>query len=170
LRIQYKDYSQWQHREKTKDGLRKQEEYWLNVFAGPVPVLNLPADFTRPGTQRFEGDRISFDISAENTATLNRLALQQSTTLYTVLLSIYYLLLYRLSRQEDIVIGAPTAGRVHNDLQHIIGLFLNTVTTRNYPRPGKTFTGFLSEVKTNTFQAFENQEYQFDELVDKLEV
>ncbi|MCU0286403.1 MAG: amino acid adenylation domain-containing protein, partial [Acidobacteria bacterium] len=170
LKIRYCDYAEWQNREREKERIKKQEEYWLKQFEGEVPILKLPIDFSRPTLQNFEGERIFFKISGADTAALNRLALAQETTLYTVLLSLYYILLHKLSRQEDIVIGAPTAGRIHADLQDLIGMFLNTLTLRHYPGPGKTFTGFLSEVKTGVLNALENQEYQFDELVDKLEL
>ncbi|HLP47541.1 MAG TPA: amino acid adenylation domain-containing protein, partial [Candidatus Kapabacteria bacterium] len=170
LRIRYSDYSEWQNREKEKERIKKQEEYWLKRFEGEVPILKLPTDFSRPRMQSFEGKRTFFNISEADTAALNRLALEQETTLYTVLLSLYYILLHKLGQQEDIVIGAPTAGRVHADLQDLIGMFLNTLTLRYYPQPGKTFITFLSEVKTGVLDALENQEYQFDELVDKLEL
>ncbi|MFC2146393.1 amino acid adenylation domain-containing protein [Acidobacteriota bacterium] len=170
LRIQYKDYSEWQTQEKEKARIKKQEEYWLKTFERQVPVLNLPADYSRWQTQNFEGKRVFFEISAGDTAALNRLAMEQETTLYTVLLSLYYVLLHKLSHQEYIVIGAPTAGRIHDDLQNTIGIFLNTLSIKNCPQPGKTFTCFLNEVRNRVFEAFENQEYQFEDLVDKLGV
>lgn len=170
LRIQYKDYSQWQNRERGQERIKKQEEYWLNTFEGNVPVLNLPADFSRPTAQSFEGKRVFFQLSAQETKGLNRLAREQGTTLYTVLLSFYYVLLHKLCQQEDIVIGAPTAGRTHDDLQNIIGMFLNTLALRNRPQPGKSFISFLNEVHTRVLEAFDNQDYQFDDLVDKLGV
>ncbi|MCP5048692.1 MAG: amino acid adenylation domain-containing protein, partial [bacterium] len=170
LRIRYKDYAQWQNRDRQRKRIDKQEEYWLNTFAGPVPLLDLPTDFSRPPTLSFEGKWDFFEVPEAQTSSLNRMALERETTLYTLLLSIYYILLHRLTRQEDIILGAPTAGRGHDDLRNIIGMFLNTLALRNHPRPGITFSRFLDEVRTRTFEAFENQEYQFDELVEKLEL
>ncbi|MCP4151745.1 MAG: AMP-binding protein, partial [bacterium] len=79
-------------------------------------------------------------------------------------------LLSKLSGQDDIIVGTPTAGRRHADLENIIGMFVNTLAMRNYPEGGKTIEEYLGEVKENTLQAFENQEYQFEELVEKLSV
>jgi amino acid adenylation domain-containing protein len=65
-------------------------------------------------------------------------------------------------------VGTTTAGRRHVDQQQIMGMFVNTLALRNYPAPWKTFKEFLSEVKERTLQAFENQDYQFEELVEKV--
>ncbi|MGM1050753.1 MAG: condensation domain-containing protein, partial [Bacillota bacterium] len=78
------------------------------------------------------------------------------------------ILLSKCTGQEDIIIGSPIAGRPHADLENIIGMFVNTLVMRNYPKSGKTYKGFLDEVKENSLRAYENQDYQFEELVDKL--
>ncbi|HLP57996.1 MAG TPA: amino acid adenylation domain-containing protein, partial [Candidatus Deferrimicrobium sp.] len=78
------------------------------------------------------------------------------------------ILLSRLGRQEDIIVGMPTAGRRHADIQQVIGMFVNTLALRNFPRVNKTFRDFLSEVKQTTLNAFENQEYPFENLVEKV--
>jgi non-ribosomal peptide synthetase component F len=87
-----------------------------------------------------------------------------------VLLSIYYILLSKISGREDIVTGTPTAGRLHADLEPVIGMFVNTLPLRNYPEGGKSFREFLQEVKTRTLEAFDNQDYQLEELIKKLGV
>ncbi|MCP5046245.1 MAG: AMP-binding protein, partial [bacterium] len=46
--------------------------------------------------------------------------------------------------------------------------FVNTLALRNYPSPSKTFDVFLNGVKQRTLDAFENQDYPFDNLVEKV--
>ncbi|MCP4157340.1 MAG: hypothetical protein GY757_57045, partial [bacterium] len=112
----------------------------------------------------------SFALNKNETAKLKKMAKENEITLYMTILSIYTLLLSKLSGQEDIIVGTPTAGRRHADLENIIGMFVNTLAIRNTPKSGKTIEEYLREVKENTMQAFENQEYQFEELVDRLSV
>ncbi|MCP5054082.1 MAG: hypothetical protein GY940_43340, partial [bacterium] len=76
----------------------------------------------------------------------------------------------KLSGQEDVVIGTPVAGRRHADLEKVIGMFVNTLALRNYPGGRKVAKEFLKEVKERTLNAFENQECQFDNLVEQLPV
>ncbi|MCP4146653.1 MAG: amino acid adenylation domain-containing protein, partial [bacterium] len=72
------------------------------------------------------------------------------------------------SGQEDIIVGTVTAGRGHEDLEGIVGMFLNTMALRNYPEGEKIFEDFLTEVKLTAFAAFEHQDYPFDQLVSKV--
>ncbi|EPR11937.1 hybrid non-ribosomal peptide synthetase/type I polyketide synthase [Ruminiclostridium papyrosolvens] len=169
LRIQYKDYSAWQNRMKADDRIRKQEEYWLKVFQGEIPVLNLPEDFTRPRVQSFEGDSIAFDVAPEVAKGLEKLAGDTGATLYMVLLAAYNVLLSKYTGQEDIIVGTPIAGRPHADLENLMGIFVNTLAMRNYPECRKTFRKFVEEVRENALRAYENQNFQFEELVEKLD-
>ncbi|MGD2092001.1 MAG: amino acid adenylation domain-containing protein, partial [Candidatus Aminicenantes bacterium] len=170
LRTRYRDWTQWQNHESNSTRVKNQEAYWIKEFEDKILALNLPYDYTRPAVQDFTGKRVTFALSTRETDSLNTLARQEEVTLYMLLLSAYYVLLYKLTYREDIVIGAPTAGRLQVELQKIIGMFLNTLALRNFPGGGKPFKILLKEVKTKVLNAFENQEYQFDDLVDRLGV
>ncbi|MEJ2627692.1 MAG: condensation domain-containing protein, partial [bacterium] len=170
LRIQYKDFSQWQNSEGEKENLKRQEGYWLKGFEGEIPVLNLPTDYPRPAVQSFAGAVVVFEICADETRALKAMALGQGSTLFMVLLALTDVLISRLSSQEDIVIGTPIAGRRHADLEKTMGMFINTLALRNYPSGEKSFRGFLREVRDRTLEAFENQDYQFEDLVEQAAV
>ena len=101
---------------------------------------------------------------------LHKLTDESGTTLYMVLLAAYNVLMAKYSGQEDIIIGSPIAGRPHADVERTIGMFVNTLAIRNQPEAGKSFKQFLTEVKETSLRAFENQDYPFEELVDKLNV
>lgn len=116
------------------------------------------------------GDRIQFRIDPELTMQLNRLAMTHDSTLYMVLLAAYYIMLYKYTGQEDIVIGTNVAGRSHPDLENIIGMFLNVLPLRNYPRGDLAFREFLAQVRRNTLDAFDNQDYPFERLLSKLNI
>jgi amino acid adenylation domain-containing protein len=170
LKVQYKDFSEWQNSAAEKEKISRQEEYWLRQFTGAIPALDLPYDFSRPPLKSYEGGTISFEINEEETAALNHMALEQGATLYMVLLAIYYIFLKKISGREDIVIGTPTAGRRHADLEPIIGMFINTLCLRNYSGKGESFSEFLQEVKVRTLGAFENQDYRLEDLIEKIDV
>jgi tyrocidine synthetase-3 len=168
LRIQYKDYAHWQHSDEVKQRIEEEEKYWLDVFSGQIPALNLPTDFPRPNVQTYSGRMYEFPIGRRETAAINNLAQQTGTTLFMVLLAIFNTWLAKLSGQEDIVVGTPVAGRGHADLAPIIGMFVNTLALRNVTDMNATFNESLRQVKDNTLEAFENQEFQFEELVEKV--
>ncbi|MCP4154843.1 MAG: amino acid adenylation domain-containing protein, partial [bacterium] len=169
LRIQYKDYTQWQNSNREKVMLL-QENYWLKEFEGELPIIHLPSDYPRAMLQRFEGNTIEFFTGKKETETLKRIARKHGITMYMLILAVYNILLTKLSGQEDIIIGTPIAGRRHEDLARIIGIFVNTLALRNAPEARKIFPDFLEEVKEKTLTAFENQDYPFEELVEKVAV
>ncbi|WP_270168683.1 non-ribosomal peptide synthetase [Paenibacillus sp. SYP-B4298] len=170
LRIQYKDYAVWQQSESQKERIRQQEAYWLEQLGGELPVLELPLDYVRPAVQQFHGHTLHFRIDAQKVEGLRQIAADSGATLYMVLLAAYNVLLHKYTGQEDMIVGTPIAGRTHEDLQPLIGMFVNTLAIRSYPAGAKTFLAYLEEVKEATFGAYEHQDYPFEELVEKLEV
>ncbi|MGL3758799.1 amino acid adenylation domain-containing protein [Bacillus velezensis] len=165
LRLQYKDFSQWQNAFLLSGGLEKQALYWKNRFQGNVPVLHLPYDYERPPKQSFIGEKIFFQLDKKTTVGLKNVAKEQEVTLHMLLLTAFNILLSKYSGQEDIVVGVPVAGRTHADLQNIIGVFVNTLAIRNLPVKEKAIKDFIMEVKENSIQAYDNQGYQLEELI-----
>nr|WP_256756848.1 non-ribosomal peptide synthetase [Cohnella sp. WQ 127256] len=168
LRIQYKDFATWQQEAAYQDALLDDETYWLNRFAGELPVLDLPSDDRRPAVFSYEGDRIQFSANREMTEGLHQVAARTGSSMYMVLLAAYNVLLAKVTGQTDIVVGSPIAGRSHADLEGMLGVFINTLAMRNAPEPDKTFEQLLLEVKENALQAYAHQDYPFEQLVDKL--
>lgn len=170
LHLQYKDYAEWQQSEEQKQERERRKEFWLLQFAGELHAAELPYDFPRPLIKSFEGSSIDFSINADDTIRLNSIAEAEGATLFMVVLSIFSVLLGKLSSQEDVVVGIPTAGRQHADLENIIGMFVNTLPLRNYPSGELRFKEFLREVKQNTLACIDNQSYPYEELIDQLKL
>jgi fengycin family lipopeptide synthetase D len=170
LKVRYREYVNWQDEVSKTEAFKKQEKYWLEKFEDEIPILKLPFDFKRPNIQSFEGERLAMTLDCEMAGMLKQLAKNKGTTLYMVLFAAYNILLHKYSGQEDIVVGSPVVGRSQPYFEKLIGMFVNTVAIRNYPVGGKKFEEFLAEVKLNALEAFENQDYQFEELVQKLNI
>jgi iturin family lipopeptide synthetase A len=169
VKLHYIDYLEWYNSEEHRNSIKKQEAYWLKELGGDIPVLNLPSDYpTRPSQKGFGGFSEFFTIEREEVSALKRLAQKQEATLYMILLAAYYLLLAKLCGQEDIIISNLISGRDHVTVEQIVGLFVNKLVLRGHLSPGKTFREFLKETKEKLLKAYENQEYPFSELVDKL--
>ncbi|GGA37428.1 hypothetical protein GCM10007416_07920 [Kroppenstedtia guangzhouensis] len=168
LNLQYKDYALWQRERLHSEEMKKHQQFWLNRFSGEIPVLQLPTDFPRPLNQSFEGDRIQLSLPSELWRRMQKFAEQYGVTLYMFLLAAYNVLLHRYTQQEDIIVGTPIAGRLHSDQESMVGVFVNTLAMRNYPSADKKFTDLLRDVKENAIEAYQHQEYPFEELVDRL--
>ncbi|MCP4216573.1 MAG: amino acid adenylation domain-containing protein, partial [bacterium] len=166
--VQYKDYAMRQNSLKEAETLSRQEKYWVEQFSGSIPVLPLPYDNPRPAVHSFAGSTVEFQLEPAIVTALKGITAAENVTLYMVLASVFYVMLSKLGGEEDIVIGSPTAGREHPDVDTVIGMFVNTLAMRNYPGGHKKFGEFLQEVKERTLSAFENQEFQFEDLVERV--
>ncbi len=170
LNLRYRDYAEWQNSPERRADLRRQEEYWLDLFADEVPRPELPLDYPRPPYRGLEGGEVTFPLGPEQTRDLESLAVAQGASLYMVLLALFNLLLSKLTGGRDLVVGAPVAGRPHADLHGIIGMFVNTLALRTCIDDTLGFGEYLAHLKEKTLEAFENQEYPFEELVEKVAV
>ncbi|MEC0494840.1 non-ribosomal peptide synthetase [Bacillus glycinifermentans] len=168
LPFQYKDFAVWQNARMKNEAYAKQEEYWLELLADELPVLELPLDKPHPAVQSFAGDSVETAADLKLKRKLELLARENGATLYMVLLAAYQTLLARYSGQDDIVVGSPIAGRPHADLEMVAGMFVNTLAMRGYPQIDKTFRIFLKEIRETVLEAFEHQEVQFEGIVEKL--
>ena len=166
LTHQFKDYSEWI---RTRD-FSAQKEYWTNQFNDEIPLLDIPLDFIRPQEQSHDGAMTRIETGKELAGKIKILAQKTGTTEYMMFLASAMVLLGKYSRQEDVVIGSPISGRMHKDTEQMLGMFVNTLAMRSKPEAEKTFRSFLDEVKVSSLNAYENQEYPFEELVENVNV
>lgn len=169
-KLQFKDYAVWENSEEYQSIIEKEEKYWLEVFKSEIPILDLPTDYQRPSIMRFEGTTEFFTIDREISNRLREMCKEDGNTLYMVLLSAFAVLLHKYSGQNDIVVGTPVSGRTHVDLEKMQGMFVNTLALRLQVDGSTRFSDFLKGVKKETITAFENQNYHFETLVEKLKV
>src|SRR5207248_4543691 len=77
-------------------------------------------------------------------------------------------LLSRYTRQHDIAVGTPIAGRTRTETSGLIGFFVNTLVMRSQLNPGTNFRGLLAQVRQKTLEAHEHQEVPFEKLVEEI--
>ncbi len=122
-----------------------------------------------PALQTFHGSSRSTQLSAELTKALNDFSQQEGVTLFMTLLAAFQVLLSRYSSQEDIVVGSPIAGRNQEDVERLIGFFVNTLMLRTDLSGNPSFRELLERVKEVALGAYANQELPFEKLVDELQ-
>ncbi|MCW3467113.1 non-ribosomal peptide synthase/polyketide synthase [Chitinophaga nivalis] len=165
LPVQYADFAIWQRNYLSGDVLAQQQAYWKQQLSG-VATLDLPTDFTRPAIQGRNGAAASFHLNLELTEQLNRLSQQQGVTLFMTLMTAFQVLLHRYSSQDDICIGTPIAGRSQQEIEGLIGFFINTLAIRNDLGGDPVFTALLQQVKETLLAAYQHQDTPFEKVVD----
>ena len=167
LPIQYADYSIWQRSYLQGETLHKKIGYWKDKLRN-VPALDLPVNYSRPAVQSTRGAVTSFSIDKNVCDQLNAISRQEGTTMFMTLLATLNVLIYRYSGQDDICIGTPIAGRQQQELESLIGFFINTLALRNHPGNDMSFSTLLQQVKTTTLDAYEHQEVPFEKVVESV--
>lgn len=170
LKIQYKDYAQWQTEQFQSEEYKNQLQHWLKRFEGEVPILDLPTDKSRALINAYQGDSVDFIIEKETFSKFKKFCESYSVTVFTGLLSLVKTLLYKYTNQQDITVGTPIGGRIHTDLEDQIGLYINTVPLRTVFDENSDFISLLHKVEQSVIDAQENQMVAFDELVLNLDL
>jgi len=168
LKVQYKDYSYQQCNEIDISRMESQKNYWLSQLSGDLPVLDLPSDYIRPAYQAYNGDVVISNISSSITQRLNVLSDDTKVTPFMMMLSVWYLLMFKLLNQTDIIVGSPVANRSNKDIESLIGFFVNSLALRISIDKNQDFISLLESVKKVCIEAYKNQELPFDRLVEIL--
>jgi len=169
LPIQYADYAWWQRETWAQGGnIESLLAYWKPQLAGASEVLEFPTDRPRPRVQTYQGTVRHFLLPVELAQAIRELSQREGATSFMVLLAAFNALLHRYTRQEDILVGSPIAGRNFKEVQGLIGCFLNTLVFRTQLDGDPTFRELVQRVRETALGAYAHQELPFEQLVDEL--
>jgi amino acid adenylation domain-containing protein len=165
--VQYADFALWQRRYLQGSAINHRLSYWKNRLSGLSP-LTLQTDFPRPAIQGTRGAHLSVGLDASLVADLQVLSLDRGCTLFMTLLAVFNVLLSRYSGHEDICVGSPVSGRNRQELEGLIGFFVNTLALRCDLSGNPRFTDLLEQVKNTCLEAYEYQDTPFERMVEAL--
>lgn len=166
LPIQYADYARWQALQ--ADMWSKQREYWTNMLQDSRPA-ELPTDLVRPSVPSGEADSREFIIDGPLHTQLQRFCKEHRVTTYVALLAVFRAAHYRLTGVNDAVVGSPVANRSRQELQGLIGFFVNLQCMRiQIDEEDTTFLSLIQQAKNVVAGALENQDLPFEEIAAEL--
>ena len=167
--IQYRDFAEWQRYYLTGENLAKQLAYWKKQLEG-YENINLPTDKPRPAEINYSGNIYCFEVSEVISEKLKKLAKTNSTTLYCILLSAFYILLHKHTQQADLIIGTPIANRHFTQTKDIIGLFVNTLPIRVKINPENSIIDLIQQIIYTLSETQQHQDIPFEKIVNELKV
>ncbi len=169
LPIQYADFATWQREWLQGERLEEQLFYWREQLAGSLPLLELPTDRPRPNFKTIHGADVRLNLSSSLSKEITQLGRREGTTLFMTLLSVFYVLLYRYTNQEDILFGTPIANRNRAETESLIGFFVNTLILRAHLSDTMTFRELLRQIRETSLEAYAHQDLPFEKLVEELQ-
>ncbi|MEU4120563.1 amino acid adenylation domain-containing protein, partial [Kitasatospora sp. NPDC028055] len=173
LPVQYADYTLWQRHLLGKEtdvtsAFTRQYEYWAEQLAGLPEQVTIPGDRPRPAVASYAGDVVRLNFDADLHRDLAELARATDTTVFMVLQASMAALMTRLGAGTDIPIGSGIAGRTDENLDDLIGLFVNSLVLRTNTARNPVFTDLLAQVRRTSLAAHAHQDIPFQYLVEKL--
>ncbi|MBT2427760.1 amino acid adenylation domain-containing protein [Streptomyces sp. ISL-112] len=174
LPVQYTDYTLWQrgllgNSADPASLSAGQLAYWTAEMSGAPEETPLPADRPRPAVSSGRGGMVTFQVPADTTAALGRLARTTATSTFMVLHAALAATLHRAGAGDDITIGTPVAGRTDEALEPLVGFFVNTLALRAHVSPETTFRELLARARDTDLAAYAHQELPFERLVEALQ-
>lgn len=166
LKAQHIDYSEWQNAHLNERELERQLGYWRKQLEGAPPLLTLPTDRPRLAVERYLGRSIDLSLGQERTARVRALCKEKAVTPFMVMTAGLNVLLHLYSGQSDIMMGTVVANRQHEEVENLMGIFINTLVLRSRVQPQETFLQHLVQVRDTALEAFAHQDLPFEQLVE----
>lgn len=170
LAVQYADVAHWQRMCIKEPALEAQRAYWKAKLQGMDSVEQIKPDYPRPAVRTFRGQRVVSRLSSDFSRTLKSFSQHEGVTLFITLLTTLNILLMRHSGQDDISVGSPVAGRIHAELEPLIGCLVNTLVLRTALSDNLTLREALQRVRQTALDAYAHQDLPFEQLLADLRV
>jgi amino acid adenylation domain-containing protein len=166
LPIQYPDYAAWQREWLTGERAQKLAEFWRQTLTDAPLLLELPTDRPRPPQQSFVSGFVPICIGSALTLGLRNLSNRYRSTVFMTVLAAWAAVLSRLSGQQDLVIGTPSANRGRPETEGLIGFFINSLALRINLAGQPSATELLERVRETTIAAHDHQDLPFEQVVE----
>ncbi|HKH47032.1 MAG TPA: amino acid adenylation domain-containing protein [Thermoanaerobaculia bacterium] len=168
LPVQYADFAVWQRDWLQGEVLDEQLAYWRGQLAGAPQVLDLPTDRPRPAARTYRGATRLVSLSSGLSAAVRELSRREGVTPFMTLLAAWAVLLGRHAGQDDLLLGMPVAGRNRQEIEALIGFFINTLVLRVDLAGAPAFGELVGRVRESSLGAFSHADIPFERLVEEL--
>ncbi|MBK7539540.1 MAG: amino acid adenylation domain-containing protein [Myxococcales bacterium] len=146
------------------------ERWWVEQFASSVPTLDLPTDRPRPPMRTTRAGREDRVLPAELVTSVKKLGASLGASLFATLLAGFDALLFRLSGQDDLVVGIPAAGQNAEGLEGLVGHCVNMLPLRAAVHREQRFADLVSATRKVMLDAFDHQDVTFGRVLQGLPI
>lgn len=170
LQYHYADYAVWQKEYLDTRRVNKELMYWKKNLENATPLIGLRTDFPRSPLMNHSSLTSFYIIPSKLMWKIKEYAADQKVTLYMILLAAFQVLIYRYSGDTDVLVGTEIADRHQEDVEQLIGTFVNTLTLRGDLSGNPHFDTFLQQIRDMTLAAYDHQNLPFEMLLDHLKI
>lgn len=164
--FQYKDYTLW-HTKYLEHNRATLINYWSNILKGDLDKVKFP-NHKFSADSNFLGEFFNFEIPKQQVDIINRIAKETGTTKFMVLMSVFQIILYKYTKQKDIIVGAPVAGRPSRNFENVLGFYVNTLPWRSQLDDDLTYRDLLYHVQNQSINNLKNADLPFENIVNEV--
>ena len=168
--MNFSDYAQRDFERQHGPANLKTKTYWTDLFRSLPPPLELPLKGKRPKLRSFHAQRYDLAIDQILWANSKKASAALGCSHLGYLLSVFQILISKLSMQSDVVCGIPAAGQAILGQHGLVGHCVNLLPIRLVLAPGDSFRGVCQRMKATLLGAYEHQEYTFGSLLQQLRI
>lgn len=168
--VQYRHFADWQNNWLQSAALLQQKQYWLEQFSDAPAQVELATEADRAGAYTTKGEKLSFTVPQTLQSNLLQYCQQMSITPYMLFMGALQLLLWKYTGSSDIVVGTAIAGRREQQWHAVVGMFVNMLPIKTHIDEQHTAEQYIAHLKKQLLRAFDNQDYQYEMLVDELQL
>ena len=163
LTIQYKDHAEWERHYRTTNDYIRNKEFWLKMYEGEIPQLEFPV-LHLPTTSSNEGGTMRFEIGRSGIDPILEMWKRAEITDFSGWFSLFCLFLSQLTGQDDLIAGINASGRMQDELEGVVGMFVKTLPIRCRLSPEMSFLDFSKEIHHCLVQAVGRQIYDLSDI------
>ncbi|WP_042390690.1 non-ribosomal peptide synthetase [Streptacidiphilus melanogenes] len=164
----YLEFAREQREQMQGETLKEELDFWAGRLEN-LPTLEFPTDRPRPAVPARGADSVIRPYPSELLIQARQLAKDHGVSLYMVLAAALNTVLCRYTGQEDIPIGVPMLSRMDEELEQVVGLFVNMVVLRSDVSGDPTFAELLERTLDANLDLYEHQEVPFHLIVDRIQ-
>ncbi|PPQ49577.1 non-ribosomal peptide synthetase, partial [Paenibacillus peoriae] len=157
----YSQYIEWLEQQDRQAA----SGYWSKVLEGYEEQSRLPQAKIQ-GKTGYQAERLDFDLGAELTAGIQRIAKRYQVTINTLMQTVWGLLLQKYNGTDDVVFGSVVSGRPADipNVEHIIGLFINTIPVRIRSQVDSLFSDVMRQTQEQSIASHAYDTYPLYEI------
>jgi amino acid adenylation domain-containing protein len=150
--------------------IQASRSFWQRKLSVVPPAPSLAYDGKRPPSRSYGAHHAALSMSAAELAQLKAFARAEDLSFFSVMISGYATLLYRLSGATDLVVGIPIAGHPDAGMEDCVGHLVNLVPIRFDFSNKPSFRELCRTTNTALLDARENAWVSFGEIVKDLKI
>ncbi|MVP02340.1 amino acid adenylation domain-containing protein, partial [Paenibacillus sp. N10] len=162
----YLDYIYAEQEYERSERYQKDKAYWLEKFESFTEITALKPN--TPYAISTEAKRANVPIAGKQYEQLRDFSEQYRVSLFTLFLASLYILLHKVTGNQDLTVGTIYANRTSKQEKDTLGMFVSTVATRMQLDPDQSAASFLQHVSKEQKSNLRHQKYPYNQLIQDL--